>query len=116
MWLISAHARQAKVIYTVVVLVIVSECTGIYKLDDQDKHTSKQILNDHSTLKALGHSDQTFNKPYFDLSKWFAEEIFVKLHVQKYEVCVVRQRVDDWWRRDLLVPLHTLEENIQKAR
>ena len=65
-------------------------------MDDQDKHASKQILNDHSTLKALGHSDQTFNKPYFDLSKWFAEEIFVKLHVQMYEVCVVRQRVDDW--------------------
>ena len=88
------HVRL-KVIYTVVVLVIVSECTGIYKLDDQDKHASKQILNDHSTLKALEHSDQTFNKPYFDLSKWFAEEIFVKLHVRKYEVCVVRQRVEE---------------------
>ena len=45
---------RLKVIYTVVVLVIVSECTGIYELDDHDKHASKQILNDHSTSKVLG--------------------------------------------------------------
>ena len=107
------HVRL-KVIYTVVVLVIVGECTGIYKLDNYDKHASKQILNDHSTSKVLGHSDQIFNKPYFDLCKWFAEESFVKLHVWKYEVCV-RQRVEDWWG-DLLLAYFKREHSKSQAR
>ena len=37
------------------------------KLDDCDKHIQTDCENDHSTSKVLGHSDQTINKPYFDL-------------------------------------------------
>ena len=56
------------VIYNVVVLVIVSECTGIEILNWMTvKRMSRQIVNDHSTSKVLGYSDQTINKTSFDL-------------------------------------------------
>ena len=61
-WLISARVRRAKG------YIIVSKCTDI-KLDDCDKHVKTDCKNDHSTSAVLGHSDQTFNKPYFDLCK-----------------------------------------------
>ena len=36
------------------------------KLDDYDKHVQTDC-KDHSTSKVPGHSDQTTNKPYFNL-------------------------------------------------
>ena len=32
-----------------------------------DKHVQTDCKNDHLTSKVLGHSDQTFNKPHFNL-------------------------------------------------
>ena len=59
MWLISAHARWANGdIYCHYCVSEYTEC---------DKHVQTDCKNDHSTSEVLGHSDQTFNKPYFDL-------------------------------------------------
>ena len=63
-WLISAHARWAN--GDIHYRYCVSEYTDI-KLDDCDKHVQTDCKNDHSTSEALGHSDRTFNKLYFDL-------------------------------------------------
>ena len=58
-----------KVIYTVVIVQVNVQAYAdtCIKLDDCDKHVQTVCKNDHSISKVLGHSDQTFNKPYFDL-------------------------------------------------
>ena len=66
MWLISVHACQAKG-YVIVQVNVQAYADTCIKLDDCDKHVQTVCKNDHSISKVLGHSDQTFNKPYFDL-------------------------------------------------